>query len=113
MTTVTPAFRLWTSIANIFTPASGALNGETWGSGNAADGSYPIWVDNYVTDAATATSDSTYTIVLTSEDWVDSVQPEVVVAAENLVNPFGPTGNLGGPMVFSSANGVGQGGVVG
>ena len=112
MTTVTPAFRLWTSIANIFTPASGALNGETWGSGNAADGSYPIWVDNYVTDAATATSDSTYTIVLTSEDWVDSVQPEVVVAAENLVNPFGPTGNLGGPMVFSSANGVGQGGVV-
>ena len=109
---MTSTFNLWTSVPDLFAGASGALNGETWGNSNGGSGSDPIWSDDYVPSAESSTGAVTYTIVLTTQDWVLTTAPETVVATPRLVNPFGPTGNLSAPMAFStSSSGLVSGGI--
>ena len=104
-------FQLWASIANLFVSNGPSIDSVNWGRGNLVGGGYPIWVNNSVPVSASAMTGYSYTIAISSQDWVQTVQSEAVVATVNFPNPF-PVSTLAGDMIFSSTATTGVGALV-
>jgi T5SS/PEP-CTERM-associated repeat protein len=116
----TQPFQLWSSLSNFFFTSSGPVNGQDWASSNVTDGGSPIWVETSTPASGyTQGAAETYTISLTSQDWLGTEQPLVTVATDsNFVNPFTSNaavfGNLAAAAIFSSnsTTETGTGGVL-
>jgi T5SS/PEP-CTERM-associated repeat protein len=97
-------------LAYFFSTASGPVNGSDWATSNSQNGDEPVWIETE-TPASTyvAGQSASYTIVLTTQDWLGDLQPLVPVTTTDLIDPFGRgrsnVGNLAAAD-FISYNGV-------
>ena len=111
-------FQLWSKLGAFYSTSSGPINGQDWASSSATDGGAPIWVETSTQASGyTAGAAETYTISLTSQDWLGTEQPAVTVATDtNFINPFTSNltgfGNLAGAAITSSEDTTGTGGVI-
>ena len=104
-------FQQWGSpLSNFFTTSSGPVDGSNWALSNSDDGGQPVWIETE-TPASTyvAGQPGSYSIVLTTQDWIGTQQPLLNVTTTNLIDPFSTRssdiGNLAGS-VYVANNGA-------
>ncbi len=104
-------FQQWGSpLSNFFTTSSGPVDGSNWALSNSDDGGQPVWIETE-TPASTyvAGQPGSYSIVLTTQDWIGTQQPLLNVTTTNLIDPFSTRssdiGNLAGSL-FVANNGA-------
>ena len=104
-------FQQWGSpLSNFFTTSSGPVDGSNWALSNSDDGGQPVWIETE-TPASTyvAGQPASYSIVLTTQDWIGTQQPLLNVTTTNLIDPFSTRssdiGNLAGS-VYVANNGA-------